>query len=224
LIIQAVGHSVSGILGKPNIVMLKKVVDPIILEMFLAAEIKKLVDGINIDARLNIQAPQIPIIAAQLLDLFPAESLEDFVLCFKRGATGFYGSIFRLDAAVLIEWFRTYLVEKYSLIEAEASKAKKEEAENQIDYKAFIERKEREASEPKPSQNNAKENEYQRYKMERQNKRNEFQTKLTKTSSEFYEKEPSFSDLKMFEDERGFYVMARNESDAVQIYKIATEI
>jgi|ADGO01.1.fsa_nt_gi hypothetical protein len=143
--------------------MLKKFVDPVVLEMFLAAEIKKLTDSVNIDARLNIPAPQIPVIAGQLIEQYPVESLEDFVLCFRRGATGFYGSIYRLDAAVLNEWMRAYLEEKYTHVEAEAAKSKKEELEDKIDYKAYADRIQKEME--KPRENNRVVNETERFKL-----------------------------------------------------------
>lgn len=230
LITQSVKNSVSAILDRPNIVMLKKIIDPIIPEMFLAAEITELTKCVNIDARLNIQAAQIPTIAAQLIELFPVETLEDFVLCFKRGATGFYGSIFRLDAAVLIEWMRAYLEEKYQLIEAEVSKSKKEEIENKIDYRAYAERKAKEMELPVPPPSNAKDNELERFKLdylsnsEFQKKRS-FQNKLFRESSEYYNRKGRKPDIKLqqFENEHGEIVPAESEEDAIEIHKKATE-
>jgi hypothetical protein len=229
LITQSVKNSVAAILDRPNIVMLKKVIDPIIPEMFLSAEIQELVKNVNIDARLNIQPAQIPTIAAQLIELFPVETLEDFVLCFKRGATGFYGSIFRLDAAVLIEWMRAYLEEKYQLIEAEAAKSKKEEIENKIDYRAYAERKAKEMQQPAGPPSNAKDNELERFKLDYMNnsefqKKRAFQNKLFRASSEFYNTKGRTAgiELQQFENENGEVVPAESEEDAILIYNNAT--
>lgn len=165
-LIASVGFGIQSILDRPPIQMLCRIEGfKQKIEIFLALQLSKLKDAVNIDARLNLQDEQIPAIAAQLVEMYSVESLEDFVLCFKRGATGFYGSIYRLDAAVLNEWFRKYLDDKYSHIEAEVSKQKIEtDKANEINYEEF---KKRAGEFVKPQkQTNAAENEYQRRKLE----------------------------------------------------------
>lgn len=144
--------------------MLKKVVDPHRIETFLAVQIGKLINSVNIANNLNIQNFQIPIIAGQLIELYPVESLEDFVLCFKRGSTGFYGTIYKLDASVLCEWMKAYLEEKYQLIENNITKEKQEKIEeNEVNYEKFKERAD-EFSEPVKVKN-FKETDYQKWKL-----------------------------------------------------------
>lgn len=231
-LVRSVGNKVGDLLDRPNIAMLTKVVDTPLLEMFIAVQITNLIDGVNIDQRLNIQGHQVPIIAAQLVEQYPTESLEDFVLCFKRGATGFYGTIYNLDASVLNLWMKAYLEEKYQIIEAEHSKAKKEEYDTlgQVDYAAYIERKERErqqATENPKAPENAKANELERLKLEYFNSveyraRKATQDQIMRAASEFYNNRPEImKELKLYEDVNGFEIPALDEQDAEKIYDIA---
>lgn len=161
---KSVGYSVKELLDKPPIAMIKQIVEPEKIEMFLAIQITKLLNGCNIAENLNIQKYQIPIIAAQLIELYPVESLEDFVLCFKRGQCGFYGTIYKLDASVLTEWMAKYLDEKYQLIESNVKKQQQQTTEeNEINYDKFKERVGQFLETKRV--NNFKENEYQRQKL-----------------------------------------------------------
>lgn len=170
-ITQSVGSSIAGILDRPPIAVLKRVltvmeVNPVRIELFLAEELSKLAYALNIDERLNLQAEQIPYVAQALIAQYPAESLEDFVLCFRRGALGMYGKIFRLDAAVIAEWMARYLDEKYQLIELEHTKRKQEEAKEMpaIDYEKFKQRVPDFLK--RDTQTNEKENAYQRWRLQ----------------------------------------------------------
>ena len=233
-IVRSVGYSVGALLDRPNIAMLKKVVDTPLLEMVIAVQLTNVVDAVNIDQRLNIQGHQVPIIAAQLVDQYPTESLEDFVLCFRRGATGFYGTIYNLDASVLNLWMKAYLEEKYTLIEAEHAKAKTEEQQAAaIDYKAYIERKEKERQEAIENPrvpDNWSTNELERFKLDYFNtteyqQKKAMQAKVMRVASEFYANtDVNMASLKLWEDPvTGIEIPALNESDAIKIYQQAKE-
>lgn len=104
--------------------MLKKTVDSVLIEVYVASLLTSLREWVTVDDRLKFSATQIPFISEQLIDQYPVETLEDFALCFRRGSTGFYGPIYRLDASVINEWMQKYLDEKYQLIESGIQKDK----------------------------------------------------------------------------------------------------
>lgn len=95
------------------------------VQTYLEVEIVKLSANVNVNPGLNIKDYQVPLIAERLLENYKWESIEDFTLCFRRGACSFYGEIFRLDAAVIGNWFSKYLDEKYDALEQRKEKEKK---------------------------------------------------------------------------------------------------
>jgi hypothetical protein len=165
-IVSSVGYSAKDLIDKPPIAMLSKLEGMSLkIEAFIAAEILKLVSAVNINGQLTIQKYQIPVIAAQLVEMYPVESLEDFVLCFKRGGAGFYGTIYKLDASVLCEWMKAYLDEKYTFVEGKVKEDQTQHTEgNSVNYAAFKER----SGElfQKDKLNNFKENAYQKWRLE----------------------------------------------------------
>jgi hypothetical protein len=62
-------------------------------------------------------------------------------------------------------------------------------------------------------------NDYFQEKLKLQKAKREKQDKLNRASSEFYAKKESYSELKTWEDDKGFYVMAETSEDADEIYK-----
>lgn len=156
--------SAKDLIDCPPLAMLRKIEGmDLKLEMFLAAEIKKLSDMVNVNANLNIQQYQIPIIAQQLIENYPVESLEDFVLCFKRGSAGFYGTIYRLDAATLTDWMKEYLEEKYTFVEAKVKEEQSKHLEdNAVNYDEFKKRAPDIFAKEKSNQND---NDFQIYKL-----------------------------------------------------------
>lgn len=109
-------------MDRPTIAMIKKVVDPLIIETHIAAKLKQIVEWINVDSRLNLNQAQIPIVAEMLVNQYPVETIEDIILCLTRGSAGFYGELYRLDAAVINGWMKQYLDEKYQIIESQQKK------------------------------------------------------------------------------------------------------
>lgn len=65
----------------------------------------------------NLNDAQIQFIAAQLVELYPMESIADFKICFNRGAIGSYGPIQRMDGITIRDWMAKYLEEKYLIME-----------------------------------------------------------------------------------------------------------
>ena len=166
--------------GTP-ICLIAQVVDPIRVEAFVSfLLIEDVVKMWNGDSRLNLQPGQVPVIAKMLIDTFRNENLADFAVCFRRGVMGMYNDennkLLRIDGSVLTSWMRKYLEEKYEVIESELMKEK----ESFYRVKKAV----REEDKPNPKRNllallqevigevpreetdNAKKNEYERFKLE----------------------------------------------------------
>lgn len=71
--------------------------------------------------------------AALLLDSYPAETIEDVVLCLKNAKSGKYGKIYaRIDGQLIFTWFSQYLDEKYAYLEQVAHNKKMEYNEQRM--------------------------------------------------------------------------------------------
>lgn len=88
----------------------------------LDIQLIKLVGSLNL--KWNITDGQIQTIVEDIMDKYPNESIEDFVLCFKKARMGEFGELYRLDSAVVFVWIQRYLDEKYEVLENELRKAK----------------------------------------------------------------------------------------------------
>lgn len=65
----------------------------------------------------NLNPAQVPFISNQLISMYPNETIADFKICFQRGAIGMYGNIQRLDGITIGGWMKSYLDEKYEVLE-----------------------------------------------------------------------------------------------------------
>jgi hypothetical protein len=63
----------------------------------------------------NLDSTQIRIIVNDLIEMFPGESIEDFILCFKKLRQGYYGQSYHLlNESNIIGAFKMHLDEKYA--------------------------------------------------------------------------------------------------------------
>lgn len=118
-------------------------------EIALALDIQltRLVASLNLKWNLNDE--QVKTIVEDLIDKYPNESLEDFILVFKLARTGHFkddngnGAIYRLDSAVIFGWMEQYLSEKYKALEdklrAEKDDFKKQYVSEKSDRNIFEE-------------------------------------------------------------------------------------
>jgi hypothetical protein len=72
----------------------------------------------------NIQDHQIKTIVEDLIEKFPNESLEDFLLCFKMARQNAFGVVYHLHSGVVFEWMGKYLEHKYEELETKLRKEK----------------------------------------------------------------------------------------------------
>lgn len=95
----------------------------------LDVQLTRLVASLNL--KWNINDAQIKDIVQDLIEEYPNESIEDFVMCFKNARKGKYGELIRLDSPIIFTWMTKYLEEKYQHVE-EKWKLQKDEEKKQI--------------------------------------------------------------------------------------------
>lgn len=77
----------------------------------LDMQVTRLAASINV--KHNLSSLQIQQIVSDILEMYPTETIEDFMLVFKRLRQGFYKKEFhQLDQAVIFTAIKDYLVEK----------------------------------------------------------------------------------------------------------------
>jgi hypothetical protein len=94
------------------------------VQAFIEFELIKLAERINVSG--NLTDSQIQFIAAQLVEMYPNETIADFKICFESAAMGKYGKLFKLDGIEVGQWMKTYLDEKYQVLETELMKEKED--------------------------------------------------------------------------------------------------
>lgn len=136
-LVKSVPNSVEKIMQAPLVRDVVRKVGIEVVKQFIEAEIIKLSAQMNVAN--NINKFQVPFIADQLLEVYPTESLSDFVLCFKRGAIGFYGNAYhKLDAATIMDWMNKHIEEKAMYRERDV--VTRQQEYSGIDYQAFKKR------------------------------------------------------------------------------------
>lgn len=76
----------------------------------------------------NIQDHQVKTIVEDLMEKFPNESVEDFILCFKMARQNAFGVVYHLHSAVVFEWMAKYLEQKYEAVEKKHREQKAKES------------------------------------------------------------------------------------------------
>lgn len=108
----------------------------------LDVQLTKLVANVNVSQNLNDS--QIKTVVEDLLDKYPNETIEDFILVFKRARQGEFGTIYHLHSAVIFSWMEFYLNEKYEALEKKLEREKdvpyvEPSGDTGPGYKAFLE-------------------------------------------------------------------------------------
>lgn len=153
--------------GLPMVIVSKAAAKEIIA--FIEFELIKLSTMVNIDARLNLQRHQIPMIAESLFEDFKIESMEDISLCLRRGAMGKYSpeGIFRLDGAVISQWMGMYLEEKYQAVENSIAKGREQQQPTKTEgMKSLVDLYKAVVGDHTIDETYAKANAYERYKLD----------------------------------------------------------
>jgi hypothetical protein len=208
------------------------------IRLFIEFELICLNDLVSVGKGLNSE--QVQFIAGEFVRMYPNETLADFKLCFRRGAIGRYGEIFRLDGVVIGQWMKTYLEEKYQVIEEKLRKEKDniyapvQKVDNSEKHQYWLDKWKEDldkASGKKPAPLTDKEILHEGQIKPKHKPYNngytlefiELQDRIRRAASDFYGNKPeltSYKHLKVFlvkEHE----VFAASEKDAIEIYLLA---
>jgi len=136
------------------------------LKISLDLQLMRLAASMNLTR--NITDEQVGTIVLDLIELFPYETLEDFILVFKRIRQGYYGTDYnRLDGATIRGCMQKHLEEKAVLREKYHSQEKAKGSE--LNIQSVIHSYQNGNQLPKTGNeiNKEKEDAYQRWKAER---------------------------------------------------------
>lgn len=140
---RGIPNSVERIMPAPRISALVKVIGQDRIRKFLSALLVKLIARVNVAHSMDTHQKNFAI--DTILERYPNESLADFILCFRRGAQGFYGSSYhQLDTSVIMGWLEDHFTEKAIYLERDNTNSRKAEEYAEVDYAAFSERLEEE--------------------------------------------------------------------------------
>lgn len=103
---------------------MKRVLEPGEVEKSIDKVLTKLVGSLNL--KWNLNDSQIKQVVEDLVDKYPNETVEDFILLFRKARQNEFGEIYRLDSAVIFGWMEYYLEEKYALWEKQLENEKQE--------------------------------------------------------------------------------------------------
>ncbi len=143
------------------ICVLKHEVDVLEIQKAIEFELVKLTGLVNVAN--NLKPHQIVFTAQTIIENYPAESLEDFILVFRRGAMGYYGSIFhQLDTSTILKWVAAHIDEKCNHLENQ-TKIKQKEIANEVDYEAFKKRIALKAKEQAETESRKRENQIRKF-------------------------------------------------------------
>lgn len=224
--------------------VLMKTIDSREIYIALDIQLTKLVKSLNL--KWNLQDGQIKTIVEDLIDKYPNETLEDFILVFRRARMGGFKdedgktTIFRLDSAVIFGWMEIYLGEKYDALEAKL-KAEKDDQYKRVKtediraekHQAWLD-KLKEACGVKDIVNKVPTLPADIILSEGQEKpkpkpfindidyleKREMKDKIQSISLKYYGHLKSFSEFKLYEVS-GFQIFAESKEKAEEIYTLA---
>ncbi len=145
---KSVPNSIEKILDEPKVCELVLETGKQTLIEFVSAELINLAGQLNVSH--NLHPHQVDAIAEHLVTNYPTESMADFVLVFRRGAFGHYGSDFhRIDGSTIGNWMQKHSEEKAYYLERDNQKAKEESKSKDVvvNYERFRARLEKERAE-----------------------------------------------------------------------------
>lgn len=101
---------------------LKRNLEPGDVERSIDIALTRLNESLNLKWKLN--SGQIEMCVNDLVAKYPNETVEDFILIFRKARQGEFGEIYRLDSAVIFGWMEYYLEEKYTIWEKQLENEK----------------------------------------------------------------------------------------------------